>query len=318
MNTSRKQKWCGYSRHRSGNSCLPVIKVGALSNVGKEIGMEITLGDAAGLTEGAAVRSPESSWTGPPWASTTTGTVVFPSPNQPRSKGRTGIDASILGRSTWRSPKSADAPLVNGASLAVTLLRRNRRLVIAGPSVSAIESRDIKWNTSEGALEKDRIESPGCWRTSTPSLVMVHRQSWTGIGHPINLSSVRQVRQRYSYPSPAHPKNHGSVDTPPRMFKATGDLRGHGGRCRNMVKDNHALMQNSNVRPRKSRSYSTTYREIDKWELRRLLREGSWFVQGIVDPPDQRDNIFAQFGLGSMAQQAVDVSEIGHVRLTSS
>jgi phospholipid/cholesterol/gamma-HCH transport system substrate-binding protein len=309
MNTSRKQEiGVGILVIVAGALlAFMSIKVGALSNVGEEIDVEITLGDAAGLTEGAAVRV----------AGVQVGqvntmgvdhdqarlSVSIAKSAQIRKDAELQVRArSILGEKYLEiTPKSTDAPLIeNGASLAVTTPQTEIDELVnsLGPLVSAIDAEAMHQAMEHlgEALEKDPhriarllenidtiIGNGANASQSLDGLVSDTRST---------LSSVRQVTNDTRPLLQRTQKIMGRVDTATENLpKIAGDVEAMVADARNMVKDSHALMQRLERSTEKIEIVLDNLSEIDKWELRRLLREEGILVrfkESEVDPAESK------------------------------
>jgi len=297
MNTSRKQEIGVGLLVIAAGALLAFmsIKVGALSNVGDQIQLEVTLGDAAGLTEGAAIRV-----AGVQVGQVDTMGVAHDQARlqvsiaesaQIREDAKVQVRArSILGEKYLElTPVSTDAPLVqSGTSLTVTTPQTEIDELVnsLGPLVSAIDAEVMHDAIGKlgDALEKDPDQIARMLQ-NVDTLIANGAAASDSIGGLVTdtrstLSSVRQVANDTR---PMLERTHrimGRVDTATENLpKITTDVENMVADARAMVKDSHALIKRLERSTEKIELVIDNLSEIDKWELRRLLREEGILVR---------------------------------------
>jgi len=297
MNTSRKQE-IGVGLLvlvAAGVLAFMSIKVGALSSVGEEIQIEIVLGDAAGLTEGAAVRV-----AGVQVGQVNTMGVAHDQARlqvslsksaQIREDAKLQVRArSILGEKYLEiTPISKDAPLLTpGTSLTVTTPQTEIDELVnsLGPLVTAVDAEAMQQAMKQlgDALEKD----PGQIARMLENIDTIITNGAEASGDldglvsdtRSTLSSVQKVAQDSQPMIERTNRIMGRVDTATENLpQITADVEAMVADARTMVKDSHALMKRLERSTEKIEIVLDNFSEIDKWELRRLLREEGILVR---------------------------------------
>ena len=271
------------------------IKVGGISSVGERLTVEVTLGDAAGLTDGAAVRV----------AGVQVGQVEAMSVDHNQAQLQVSIaksaqireDAkiqvrarSILGEKYLElTPISRDAPLlVSGAKLAVTKPQTEIDELVnsLGPLVTSIDAEAMQEAMTRlgQALEDDPdqmarmlgnvdtiIKNGAAASDSLDGLMSETRST---------LSTVRQVAKDARPMIQRTDRIIGRVDTATENLpQISDDVQGMVSDARAMLNDSQALMKRLERSTAKIEKVLDNVAEIDKWELRRLLREEGILVR---------------------------------------
>ena len=271
------------------------IKVGALRNVGDEINLQVTLGDAAGLTEGAAVRI----------AGVQVGRVQDMGVSHDQAVVRIAVaksanvrtDAeiqvrarSILGEKYLEiTPISTDAALItDGASLAVTQPQTEIDELVnsLGPLVSAVDPDAVGAAMSRlsAALEEDpdrvvrmlndveRMLRNGAQASDQLTPVLADTTA--------TLSSVRQLTADARPMIQRTTRLVGRVDEATESLPAIStDIQAAVSDARAMVSESRALLKRVEKSTSSIETVIENLSEIDKWELRRLLREEGILVR---------------------------------------
>ncbi len=279
------------------------IKVGALSNVGEEVQLEIVLGDAAGLTEGAAVRvagvqvgQVNSMGVAHDQAKLQ---VSIAKSAQIREDAKVQVRArSILGEKYLEiTPLSTDAPLLEtGAGMMVTAPQTEIDELVnsLGPLVSAIDAEVMHEAMKHlgDALENDP-DQIARMLANIDKLIANGATASDAFGGLVTdtrstLTTVREVAQDTRPLIDQTNRIMGKVDTATENLpKITTDVENMVADARAMVKDSHALMKRLERSTEKIEVVIDNMSEIDKWELRRLLREEGILVrfkESEVDP----------------------------------
>jgi len=279
------------------------VKVGSLRNVGEEITVKVIVGDAAGLSEGAAVRI-----AGVQIGQIGTMKVVHDKAElhimiakaaQVREDAEIQVRArSILGEKYLEvTPISKDAPMVeNGATILVSTPQTEIDELVnsLGPLVSAVDAEAV--NTAMGrlsaALEEDPERIANILKDietilgngadvsgELPSLVAETRSVLETVKGATN--DARPMIQRAN-------RIVGRVDeatqTLPQM---TSDLEATLQESRALMADGRELMDQMQSSTANIQTILDNFSEIDKWELRRLLREEGILIrlkEGQVEP----------------------------------
>jgi phospholipid/cholesterol/gamma-HCH transport system substrate-binding protein len=271
------------------------IKVGALRNVGDELQVQVLLGDAAGLSDGAAVRI----------AGVQVGqiqemdvehdlariTMAIAKSAKVREDVEVRVRArSILGEKYLEiTPISKDAPLLTeGATLEVKSPQTEIDELVnsLGPLIRAIDADAV--NVAMGRLtaaledDPDRIvrmfkdvetilSNSAKATVSLESLVTETRST---------LASVRQIsadsRPMIQRSSAIVTKVDNAAD---RLPKITEDIQVTVEDTRKMIGDTHKLIRRLESSADTLETIFKNLSELDKWELRRLLREEGILVR---------------------------------------
>lgn len=271
------------------------IKVGALRNVGEELQVQVLLGDAAGLSDGAAVRI----------AGVQVGqiqemdvehdlariTMAIAKSAKVREDVEVRVRArSILGEKYLEiTPISKDAPLLKeGATLEVKSPQTEIDELVnsLGPLIRAIDADAV--NVAMGRLtaaledDPDRIvrmfkdvetilSNSAKATVSLESLVTETRST---------LASVRQIsadsRPLIQRSSAIVTKVDNAAD---RLPKITEDIQVTVEDTRKMIADTHKLIRRLESSADTLETIFKNLSELDKWELRRLLREEGILVR---------------------------------------
>jgi phospholipid/cholesterol/gamma-HCH transport system substrate-binding protein len=265
------------------------IKVGALRNMGEEIRVNVALGDAAGLNEGAAVRI----------AGVQVGQILSMGVSHDlaeltatvRKDAQVRIDAkvrvrarSILGEKYLEfEPQSTDAPLVEEGthfSVARDQTEIDELVNSLGPLVDAMDADAL-------SLAMDRItqaldEDPDRIARMLRDLDTLLNQAATASAELPGLvadtrSTLKTVQE---VADAARPVIRRSNTVLQRVEQASEDLPQIADQVATMLTDAQAMMKDSRTLiERMDRSTAPletvleNLSEIDKWELRRLLRE---------------------------------------------
>jgi phospholipid/cholesterol/gamma-HCH transport system substrate-binding protein len=271
------------------------IKVGALRNVGQELEVQVLLGDAAGLSDGAAVRI----------AGVQVGqiqqmdvehdqariTMAIAKSAGVRDDVKIQVRArSILGEKYLEiTPVSKDAPLLaEGATLEVTSPQTEIDELVnsLGPLIRAIDADavNVAMGRLTAALEDDpdrvvrmfrdveTILSNGAKASGSLEGLMSETRS--------TLSSVRQIsaesRPMIQRSSAIVTKVDTATDKLPQI---TEDIQVAVSDTRKMIADSHKLIQRLESSAETLETIFENLSELDKWELRRLLREEGILVR---------------------------------------
>jgi virulence factor Mce-like protein len=271
------------------------IKVGALRNLGEELQVQVLLGDAAGLSDGAAVRI----------AGVQVGQIQEMSVEHDQARITMAIAKSanvredveikvrarsILGEKYLEiTPLSRDAPLLTeGATLQVKSPQTEIDELVnsLGPLIQAIDADAVNMAMGRltAALEDDpdrivrmfkdveTILSNSAKATlSLESLVTETRST---------LASVRQVsadsRPLIQRSSAIVAKVDNATD---RLPQITEDIQVTVADTRKMIADTHKLIRRLESSADTLEIIFKNLSEIDKWEMRRLLREEGILVR---------------------------------------
>jgi len=271
------------------------IKVGALSQVGDQLRVTVVLSDAAGLTEGAAVRV----------AGVQVGQVNGMGVDHDkarldvslseeaglRSDAKLQVRArSILGEKYLEiTPQSMDAPLiVDGAELTVPTPQTEIDELVnsLGPLVSALdaEAMYVAMERLGDALEKD----PDQIARMLQNVDTILNNGAAASGDLDGMMSdtretLRTLNQMVKDARPMLSKTDkvmGRIDSATEgLPKISEDVEVMVSDARAMVKDSHALLKRLEGSMDNLETVLDNMSEIDKWELRRLLREEGILVR---------------------------------------
>ena len=265
------------------------VKVGSLRNVGEEINVKVIVGDAAGLSEGAAVRI-----AGVQVGQIGTMTVVHDKAElsimlaksaQVREDAKIQVRArSILGEKYLEvTPMSKDAPLVaDGATIQVSKAQTEIDELVnsLGPLVTAVDADAVNaaMNRLSSALEEDPERIANMLRDietilgngaeasdSLPSLVADTRDTLNSV-----KGAADDVRPMINQANRIVNKVDEATETLPQM---ANDLEATLQETRALMADGRALMDQMQSSTESIQTVLNNVSEIDKWELRRLLRE---------------------------------------------
>ena len=250
------------------------IKVGALRNVGEEINLKVTLGDAAGLTEGAAVRIAgvqvgRVQDMGVSHDQAVVRIAVVKSANV-RTDAEIQVRArSILGEKYLEiTPISTDAELIaDGATLAVTQPQTEIDELVnsLGPLVSAVDPDAV--GAAMARLSVALEEDP---ERVVRMLNDVERMLSNGAQASDDARPMIQQTTRLI----------GRVDDATESLPAISkDIEAAVADARAMVSESRALLQRVEQSTSSIETVIENLSEIDKWELRRLLREEGILVR---------------------------------------
>ena len=279
------------------------IKVGALAQVGDQLRITVVLTDAAGLTEGAAVRV----------AGVQVGQVngmgvdhdkarldvTLSKDAGLRTDAKLQVRArSILGEKYLElTPQSKDAPLIaDGAEMSVPTPQTEIDELVnsLGPLVSAMDAEAMYMAMERlgDALEKDpdqiarmlqnvdTILSNGARASADLDGMMTDTRETLGTLNQM----VKDARPMLAKTD----KVMGRVDSATEgLPKISEDVEVMVSDARAMVKDSHALLKRLEGSMEDLETVLENMSEIDKWELRRLLREEGILVRlkrSNVDP----------------------------------
>ena len=271
------------------------IKVGALAQVGDQIRVTVVLSDAAGLTEGAAVRV----------AGVQVGQVngmgvdhdkarldvTLSQDAGLRSDAKLQVRArSILGEKYLElTPQSKDAPLIaDGAELMVPTPQTEIDELVnsLGPLVSAMdaEAMYLAMERLGDALEKDPDQIARMLQNVDTILSNGAAASGDLDGM---MSDTREtlstLNQMVKDARPMLAKTDtvmGRIDSATEgLPKISEDVEVMVSDARAMVKDSHALLKRLEGSMDDLETVLENMSEIDKWELRRLLREEGILVR---------------------------------------
>ena len=279
------------------------IKVGALAQVGDQIRVTVVLSDAAGLTEGAAVRV----------AGVQVGQVngmgvdhdkarldvTLSQDAGLRSDAKLQVRArSILGEKYLElTPQSKDAPLIaDGAELTVPTPQTEIDELVnsLGPLVSAMdaEAMYLAMERLGDALEKDpdqiarmlqnvdTILSNGAAASGDLDGMMSDTRETLGTLNQM----VKDARPMLAKTDTVMGRIDSATEGLPKISE---DVEVMVSDARAMVKDSHALLKRLEGSMDDMETVLENMSEIDKWELRRLLREEGTLVRlkrSSVDP----------------------------------
>ena len=271
------------------------IKVGALRNVGEELQVQVILGDAAGLSDGAAVRI----------AGVQIGQIQNMGVEHDKArihmaiaksaKVREDVEIQVRARSILGekyieiTPISMDAPLIaEGAVLEVKSPQTEIDELVnsLGPLIRAIDADAV--NVAMGrlteALEDDPDRVVRMFRDVETILSNSAKASGSLEGlvseTRSTLSSVRKVtadsRPLIQRSSAIVSKVDAATDTLPQI---TEDVQITVADTRQMIADSHKLIQRLESSAETLETIFENLSELDKWELRRLLREEGILVR---------------------------------------
>jgi phospholipid/cholesterol/gamma-HCH transport system substrate-binding protein len=271
------------------------IKVGALRNVGQELEVQVLLGDAAGLSDGAAVRI----------AGVQVGqiqqmdvehdqariTMAIAKSAGVRDDVKIQVRArSILGEKYLEiTPVSKDAPLLaEGATLEVTSPQTEIDELVnsLGPLIRAIDADavNVAMGRLTAALEDDPDRVVRMFRDVETILSNSAKASGSLEGlmseTRSTLSSVRQIsaesRPMIQRSSAIVTKVDTATDKLPQI---TEDIQVAVSDTRKMIADSHKLIQRLESSAETLETIFENLSELDRWELRRLLREEGILVR---------------------------------------
>ena len=271
------------------------IKVGALRNVGQELEVQVLLSDAAGLSDGAAVRI----------AGVQVGqiqqmdvehdqariTMAIAKSAGVRDDVKIQVRArSILGEKYLEiTPVSKDAPLLaEGATLEVTSPQTEIDELVnsLGPLIRAIDADavNVAMGRLTAALEDDPDRVVRMFRDVETILSNSAKASGSLEGlmseTRSTLSSVRQIsaesRPMIQRSSAIVTKVDTATDKLPQI---TEDIQVAVSDTRKMIADSHKLIQRLESSAETLETIFENLSELDRWELRRLLREEGILVR---------------------------------------
>ena len=297
MNGSRKQEIGVGLLVLSAAALLAVmsVKVGALSQVGDQLNVEVVLGDAAGLTEGAAVRV----------AGVQVGQVngmgvdhdmarlevTLAKSAQLRTDAKLQVRArSILGEKYLEiTPQSKDAPLIaDGAELSVPTPQTEIDELVnsLGPLVSAMdaEAMHLAMERLGTALEQDP-DQLARMLTSVDTILSNGADVSQELGGLVTetQSTLRGVSSMVKDVRPMIAKTDSIMrrldSASEGLPKISSDVELMVADARAMVQDSHALLKRLEGSMDHMETVLENMSEIDKWELRRLLREEGILVR---------------------------------------
>lgn len=271
------------------------IKVGALRNVGQELEVHVLLNDAAGLSDGAAVRI----------AGVQVGqiqqmnvehdqariTMAIAKSAAVRQDVKIQVRArSILGEKYLEiTPVSKDAPLLaEGATLEVTSPQTEIDELVnsLGPLIRAIDADAVNVAMARltAALEDDPDRIVRMFRDV--ETILANSAKASGSLESLmsetrsTLSSVRQIsaesRPMIQRSSAIVTKVDTATDKLPQI---TEDIQVAVSDTRKMIADSHKLIQRLESSAETLETIFENLSELDKWELRRLLREEGILVR---------------------------------------
>jgi len=281
------------------------IKVGALAQVGDQIRVTVVLSDAAGLTEGAAVRV----------AGVQVGQVNGMGVDHDKARldvslsESAGLRAdaklqvrarSILGEKYLEiTPQSTDAPLIaDGAELSVPTPQTEIDELVnsLGPLVSAMdaEAMYLAMERLGDALEKDPDQIARMLQNV--DTILSNGASASGDLDGMMSDTRETLSTLNKMVKDARPmlaktdKVMGRIDSATEgLPKISEDVEVMVSDAREMVKDSHALLKRLEGSMDDMETVLENMSEIDKWELRRLLREEGILVRlkrSNVDPKE--------------------------------
>ena len=265
------------------------VKIGGLRNVGEEITVNLVIGDAAGLSEGAAVRI-----AGVQVGQIGTMSVVHDKAQltamvaksaQLREDAQIQVRArSILGEKYLEiTPISTDAALVqDGATLTVTTPQTEIDELVnsLGPLVSAVDADSVSAAVDRvsAALEDDPERIANMLKdmetilghgaevsAALPALVDDTRATLDTVN-----GAATDVRPMIQQTNRIMSRVDEATTSLPQM---TTDLQETLTETRALVADGRALMEQMQDSTDNIQTILENVSEIDKWELRRLLRE---------------------------------------------
>ena len=281
------------------------IKVGALAQVGDQIRVTVVLSDAAGLTEGAAVRV----------AGVQVGQVNGMGVDHDKARldvslsESAGLRAdaklqvrarSILGEKYLEiTPQSTDAPLIaDGTELSVPTPQTEIDELVnsLGPLVSAMdaEAMYLAMERLGDALEKDPDQIARMLQNV--DTILSNGASASGDLDGMMSDTRETLSTLNKMVKDARPmlaktdKVMGRIDSATEgLPKISEDVEVMVSDAREMVKDSHALLKRLEGSMDDMETVLENMSEIDKWELRRLLREEGILVRlkrSNVDPKE--------------------------------
>ena len=279
------------------------IKVGALAQVGDQIRVTVVLSDAAGLTEGAAVRVAgvqvgQVNGMGVDHDKARLDVTLAQSAGL-REDAKLQVRArSILGEKYLElTPQSKDAPLIaDGAELTVPTPQTEIDELVnsLGPLVSAMdaEAMYLAMERLGDALEKDpdqiarmlqnvdTILSNGAAASGDLDGMMSDTRETLGTLNQM----VKDARPMLAKTDTVMGRIDSATEGLPKISE---DVEVMVSDARAMVKDSHALLKRLEGSMDDLETVLENMSEIDKWELRRLLREEGILVRlkrSSVDP----------------------------------
>jgi len=265
------------------------VKIGGLRNVGEEVTVNLIIGDAAGLSEGAAVRI-AGVQVGQIGAMSVAHdkaqlTTMVAKSAQLREDAKIQVRArSILGEKYLEiTPISTDAPLVkDGATLTVSTPQTEIDELVnsLGPLVSAVDADAVSAAVDRvsAALEEDperianmlkdveTILGHGADASASLPALMDDTRATLETVH----GAATDVRPMIQKTNRIVSRVDEATQTLPQM---TTDLQATLAETREMVADGRALMEQMQASTDNIQTVLENVSEIDKWELRRLLRE---------------------------------------------
>jgi len=281
------------------------VKVGSLRNVGEEITVNMVIGDAAGLSEGAAVRI-AGVQVGQVGAMSVVHdkaqiTVMVAKSAQLREDAMIQVRArSILGEKYLEiAPISTDAPLVSdGATLIISKEQTEIDELVnsLGPLVTAVDADAVNAAVERlsAALEEDPDRIANMLKdveiilgngadvsAALPGLVEDTRAALETVQGVAN--DVRPMIQRTDR---IVSRVDDATASLPQM---TSDLEATLQETRALVSDGRELMEQMQSSTDNIQTILDNVSEIDKWELRRLLREEGILIRlkkGEVEPSE--------------------------------
>jgi phospholipid/cholesterol/gamma-HCH transport system substrate-binding protein len=297
MNASRKQEIGVGILVLVAAALLAVmsIKVGALSQVGDQLRVTVVLGDAAGLTEGAAVRV----------AGVQVGQVNGMSVDHDKARldvtlskdaglrtdAKLQVRArSILGEKYLEiTPQSMDTPLITEdteLSVPTPQTEIDELVNSLGPLVSALdaEAMHLAMKRLGDALEDDPDQIARMLKNIDTILTNGAEASGSLDGMMADTrSTMSTLNDMVKDARPMLTKTDrvmGRVDSATEgLPKISDDVEAMVSDAREMVSDSHALLKRLEGSMDHLEAVLENMSEIDKWELRRLLREEGILVR---------------------------------------
>jgi phospholipid/cholesterol/gamma-HCH transport system substrate-binding protein len=281
------------------------VKIGGLRNVGEEITVNMVIGDAAGLSEGAAVRI-AGVQVGQIGAMSVIHdkaqlTTMVAKSAQLREDATIQVRArSILGEKYLEiTPYSTDAPLVkDGATLTVSKVQTEIDELVnsLGPLVNAVDADAVNAAVQRlsAALEEDPERIANMLKdvetilghgaeasASLPALIADTRSALETVQGA--ATDVRPLIQRTN-------RIVSRVDEATQALpQMTSDLQATLQETRALVSDGRTIMEQMQSSTDNIQTILDNVSEIDKWELRRLLREEGILIRlkkGDVEPSE--------------------------------
>ena len=271
------------------------IKVGALRNVGEELQVHVVLGDAAGLSDGAAVRI----------AGVQVGQIqqMGVEHNQARitmaiaksAEVREDVSIQVRARSILGekyleiTPVSKEAPLLtDGAILTVTHPQTEIDELVnsLGPLIRAVDAEAV--NVAMGRLTEALEDDPDRVVRMFKDVEAILANSAKVSGSLESLvgetrSTLASVRKISAESRPMIQRSSGiitKVDTATDALpQITEDVQAAVSDTRLMIEDSHKLIRRLEASTATLETVLSNLSELDKWELRRLLREEGILVR---------------------------------------